>query len=168
MARIQKGKFDLFWGNTVLEDITEVEIEYEQDSEDFQTLAHQTYEIDGPVKATATITLLKTDIEALAAVLPQNFVPNAGTMSTGEVVIDVEGAIDVTANCEDDPVYNDFMIVSCGDPGQVFRMVNARTRLDGIDNPTTARTVMVKFIGEPEPGQASVQFYNEGALVPAS
>lgn len=168
MADIQKGKFDIEWGASVLEDVTNIEYDYEVETEDFQTLGKQTYEVDGPQKIVATIELLKTDIPALAAVLPQYYVANGEEMSTGETVDDPDGAIDVVDNCANEPVYNDLKVTSCGDPGQTVRMVNVRTRLDGINNPNTARTVLVRFIGEPAPDEATVQFFNEGALGPIS
>lgn len=158
------GSYNIKWGDNVLEDVTEIDFTNDISDEDFETLQGQTKTVDGPRKVTAGITLLSTDIQALAAVLPQHFVDDGEVMSTGETVNDAVGAIDVVDHCADAPVYHDLTITSCGDPGQVLRLVNCRTRLDSIDTPTTARTVQVLFLAEAESGQALVQFFNEGAL----
>lgn len=86
-------------------------------------------------------------------------------MSTGETVNEANGAIDVLAlDCDDEPVYNDLDIISCANPGQVFRLVNARTKLDSIEFDDKIRKVMVKFIGEPAQGDGNVQFFKEGTI----
>lgn len=159
------GPFNLTWGANTLNNIEEISNEYAQDSEDYTTVQHQTYELDGAIKSTVTLTLLASDVPALAAVLPQHHVANGGTMSTGETVTDIAGAIDMAAgDCDDDTVYNDLDIVSCANPGQVYRLVNARTKLDGVEFDDKIRKVMIKFVGEPAPGEANVQFFKEGTL----
>jgi len=110
-----------------------------------------------------TLTLLRTDIPALAAVLPQYYVAQGETLSTGETVDSSVGAIDVVPNCEDE-TRNNLDVTSCGDPGQTMRLVNARTRISGIDNPDKLRTVMVEFVGEAEGGTAAVQFFVAGGI----
>lgn len=160
-----RGPFDIQWGGNTLLNIEEIEIEYEQDSEDYTTVQHQTFQLDGPIKSTVTLTLLASDVAALAAVLPQYHVPNGGTMSTGETVNNAEGAIDVLAlDCDTDPVYNDLDVISCANPGQVFRLVNARTKLDSIEFDDKIRKVMVQFVGEPAQGDGNVQFFKEGTI----
>jgi len=164
-----RGPFDITWGANTLSNVEEIENEFEQDSEDYTTVQHNTYQLDGPIKATVTLTLLASDVAALAAVLPQYHVANGGTMSTGETVTDSDGAIDVAAlSCDDDPVYNDLDIVSCGNPGQVYRLVNARTKIDSIEFDDKIRKVAVQFIGEPAQGEANVQFFKEGTIAVAS
>jgi hypothetical protein len=158
-----KGPFELTWGANTLTDIEEIEVSYEPASEDYTTVQHSTYEVDGPVKAGVTLTLLGTDIASLAAVLPQHFVAQGGTMSTGETVDSSVGAIDVVPTC-DDTVNNDLEILSCGVDGQVLRLVNARTRIESIENDATLRKVMVKFIGESAGGVAPVQFFVTGGI----
>lgn len=164
MAAKAKGPFDLEWGDNVLVEVEEIDVEYEVDSEDYQTVQGQTFEIDGPTKASVTLTLLATDVAALSAVLPQNHVANGGVMSTGETVNNADGAIDVVSNCEDEPVYNDLDIIACATPGQVYRLVNARTRLESVEFDNKIRKIMVKFIGEPAQGDANVQFFKEGTI----
>lgn len=164
-----RGPWDVQWGDNTVVQVEEISTDFEQDSEDYTTVQHQTYELDGAIKASATLTLLGTDIAALAAVLPQYHVPNGGTMSTGEVVSDPDGAIDVkAAECDESPVYDDLDITSCGNPGQVFRLKNARTKIDSIDFDDKVRKVVVKFIGEPDEGEANVQFFKEGTINPVS
>lgn len=160
-----RGPFDILWGGNTIQNIEEIEVEYEQDSEDYTTVQHQTYELDGPIKATVTLTFLASDVAALAAVVPQYHVPNGGVMSTGETVNNADGAIDVVAlDCDSSPVYNPLDIVSCANPGQVFRLVNARTKLDSIEFDDKIRKVMIKFIGEPAQGDGNVQFFKEGSI----
>lgn len=162
---IIRGPFELKWGDNVLTDIEEIDVEQEVDSEDYQTLQGRTLEIDGPYKATATLTLLASDIQALAALLPQHFVPNGGTMSTGETVQTAVGAIDVAPSaCDEELIYNHFDIISCGDPGQVYRIVNARTRMDGIEFDNKVQKVMIKIIGEAASDEAVSQFFKEGTI----
>lgn len=160
-----RGPFDILWGGNTIQNIEEIEVEYEQDSEDYTTVQHQTYELDGPIKSTVTLTFLASDVSALAAVVPQYHVPNGGVMSTGETVNNADGAIDVVAlDCDTAPVYNPLDIVSCANPGNVFRLVNARTKLDSIEFDDKIRKVMIKFIGEPAQGDGNVQFFKEGTI----
>lgn len=160
-----RGPFDITWGANTLESVEEIEVEYEQDSEDYQTVQHQTFELDGAIKSTVTLTLLATNVAALAAVLPQYHVANSEVLSTGETVSDTDGAIDVVAvNCDESPVYSDLDIVACGNPGEVFRLVNARSKIDSIEFDDKVRKVMVKFVGEPGSGEANVQFFKEGTI----
>lgn len=160
-----RGPFDIKWGDNTLLNIEEVSVEYEQDSEDYTTLQHQSYQLDGPIKASVTLTLLASDVAALSVVLPQFHVNNGGVMSTGETVANAYGAIDVLAlDCDANPVYNDLDIISCANPGEVFRLVNARTKLDSIEFDDKVRKVMVQFVGEPAQGDGSVQFFKEGTI----
>lgn len=163
MAQLVTGKFTLTWGNNTLEDIEEIEVGYEQASEDYSTVQHYTYEVDGAIKATVNLTLLATDIPSLAAVLPQYFVANGETMSTGETVDSSVGAIDVVPTCAG-TTYNDLEIVSCDTPGQVLRLVNARTKIESIENDAMIRKVIVKFVGEAPEGQAPIQFFLSGGI----
>lgn len=160
-----RGPFNLKWGDNTLLNVEEISVEYEQDSEDYITVQHNTYEIDGPIKASATITLLASDVPALSVLLPQYHVLNGGVMSTGETVSEANGAIDINAlDCDTAEVYNDLDIIACGNPGEVFRLVNARTKLDSVEFDDKLRKVMVKFIGEPAQDQGVVQFFKEGTI----
>ncbi len=169
MASIARGPFNLTWGANTLTNISEISVDYSHDSEDYTTVQHQTYELDGPMKASVTLTLLASDVASLAALLPQYHVANSQVLSTGETVSDTDGAVDVLAlSCDDEAVYNDLDIQSCGDPGQVFRLVNARTKLDGIEFDDKVRMVMIRFVGEPAQGQANVQFFKAGTIAVVS
>ena len=162
MSRI-KGPYELDWGNNTLTDIGELDVDYDQDTEEYSTLQHNRFEVDGSIMVKITLTLLRTDIQALAAVLPQYYVAEGQQMSTGETVDSSVGAIDVVPNC-DEEVRNNLDVTSCGNPGQTMRLVNARTRISGIDNPDKLRTVMVEFVGEAEGGTAAVQFFVAGGI----
>lgn len=164
-----RGPFDLTWRGNTLANIEEITVDYTQDSEDYTTVQHQTFELDGPIKATVTLTLLASDVAALSLVLPQHHVLNGGVLSTGETVSEANGAIDVKAlDCDDAVVYGDLDINACGTESSVFRLVNARTRLDGIEFDDKVRKVMIKFIGEPAQSEATVQFFEENSVAVVS
>lgn len=168
MALVQ-GPFDVRWGSNTLVDVSEISLEFEQDSSDYTTIDNRRYTIDGAISASVTLTFLKSDVEALAAVLPQYRVAAGGTLSSGETVSG-DGAIDVmAASCESDPVYNDLDIVSCGTNGHVLRLKNARTKIDSAEfADNSVRTVSVIFIGEPEAGVASLQMFRENDVTAVS
>lgn len=164
-----KGPFDITWGGNTLLNIEGIEVEYDQDSEDYTTVQHQTIQLDGPIKSTVNLTLLASDVAALAAVLPQFHVANGGIMSTGQTVNNAAGAIDVLAlDCDQSPVYNNLDIVSCANPGEVFRLVNARTKLESVEFDDKIRKVVVQFIGEPAQGDGNIQFFKEGTVTVVS
>lgn len=165
---IIRGPQELSWGNNTLSGIEEIDVEYEQDSEDYETLQGNVYEVDGPMKVAATITLLDTDIPALAMLFPQYYVANGQTLSTGETVTDEDGAIDVkAAACDEELVFNDLDIVSCTE-GNTLRLKNTRTKVDGVEVDNKVRKVMVRFIGESPSGEAVMQFFKQGGINPAS
>lgn len=160
-----RGPFTIKWGDNTLEDIEEVEVEHEVDSEDYQTVGGRTLELDGAYKATVILTLLKSDIPALAAVLPQHFVANGGVLSTGETVNNADGAIDIVPlSCDDSIVYNNLDITSCGSPGNVVRLVNARTRIEAVELDDKIQKVQVKFVGEAAQTEATMQFFASGTI----
>jgi len=162
---IIRGPFTLNWGDNTINDVEEIDAEHEIDSEDFQTLGGRTVEIDGNFKATAIITLLASDIPTLAALLPQHFVANGEVLSTGETVNNADGAIDVAPlACDTNDIYNNLDITSCANPGQVTRLVNARTKLEGIEIDNKLEKIMVKFIGEAAADEATMQFFAAGTI----
>lgn len=165
-----RGPFDLRWGVNTLVDVSEISLEFEQDSNDYTTVDNRRYTIDGAINASVMVTFLGSDVAALAAVLPQYHVSNGGVMSTGEIVTNSAGAIDVlAASCDDDPVYNDLDVISCGATTQYFRLVNARTKIDSMEFADNAvRTVTIAFIGEPAQGDANIQFFVENGINPIS
>lgn len=160
-----RGPFTIKWGDNVITDIEEISVEHTIDSEDYQTIQGRTLEVDGPFKVTATITLLASDIPALAAVLPQHFVANGGVMSTGETVNNAQGAIDVrAASCDEALITNPLDIISCSTNAVVARIVDARSKMDGIEIDNKLQRVMVKFVGEAPADQATIQFFVEGSI----
>lgn len=164
-----RGPFNITWGGNTLLNIEEISVDYEQDSEDYSTVQHQTYQVDGPIKSSVTLTLLASDVPALAVVLPQYHVANGGTLSTGETVSEANGAIDIkAAQCGTNPVYNDLDIISCANPGHVFRLVSARTKLDSIEFDDKIRKIMVQFVGEPAQGEGNIQFFKSGTIATVS
>lgn len=160
-----RGPFTIKWGDNTINDVEELEVEQSIDSEDYETVGGRTIEVDGNYKATATITLLATDIALLAALLPQHFVANGGTLSTGETVNNATGAIDLApAGCDESLVYNNLDLISCGSPADVARIVNARTKLEGVEIDNKIRKVMIKFIGEAAADEATMQFFKQNTI----
>lgn len=162
---IVRGPFTLRWGDNVIQDVEEIDLEHEVDSEDYDTLQGKTLTIDGSYKVGATITLLSTDIAALAAIMPQYFVPNGGQLSTGETVNEANGAIDIrAAACDEELIFNNLDIESCENPANVMRIVNARTRIEDVDLDNKIRKVMIRFVGESLGTEATLQFFKKGTI----
>jgi len=164
-----KGPFTIKWGSNVIADVEEISIDHSISSDEFETIQGKTYEIDGAYKVSAIITLLASDIPALAAILPQHFVANGGVLSTGETVTSAAGAIDVVPGaCDESVTYNDLDIMSCASTANVARIVNARTKIEGIEVDGKIQKVMVKFVGESATDEASIQFFTEGTIAVVS
>jgi len=161
MAGLVKGPFIVKWGGNTLEDVQDYSFDYSVDSNDYNTIDGRKTTLEGAISASVSIQLLKSDVAALATVLPQYFVAQGETMSTGEVVADADGAIDVVAaSCDTTTVYNNLDIVSCGTNATVVRLVNARSVIDSVDlQDSTVLTFTVKFVGEPAQGDAAVQVF---------
>ncbi len=170
MASLVKGPFNLKWGVNTLIDVSEVSLDYSQESSDYTTVDNRQYSVDGAITATVSITFLKSDVATLAAVLPQYYVAQGENLSSGEEVTGEDGAIDViAASCDSDPVYSDLDITACGSNAQVLRLKNARTKIDGMELADNAvRTVTVMFSGEPSQGMASIQFFAEDDIAVVS
>lgn len=165
MATLVKGPFSLKWGDTTLEDIEDLSVDYSVDTEDFKTIQGQTYEIAGSHKAVVELTLLASDIPSLAALLPQYFVDDGEVLSTGETVAHADGAIDIVpGGCSTDPIYNHLDIIACGSSANIARMVNARTEISGMEISGKIRKVKVRVIGEPDSGDATLQFFRSGTI----
>lgn len=164
-----KGPFTLTWGNNTIEDVEEISVDHSISSDEFETIQGKTYEIDGAYKVSATITLLGSDIPSLAAILPQHFKANGEVLSTGETVSDADGAIDVVPGaCDESVTYNDLDIKSCASTSNVARIVNARTKIEGIEFDGKVQKVMVKFVGESGTDEASIQFFKDGTIAVVS
>lgn len=156
-----KGPFKIRWGSNPIVLVSELSNNYEQDSEDVDTFDGSKVTFDGAISASVDVSILANDIPALAALLPQYFVATGNTMSTGETVTSPTGAIDINAaGCDAVVESKNLDIISCGNPGQVYRLVNARTKLSAVDFETTHRVITISFIGVPESGKGVVQFFS--------
>ena len=94
---------------------------------------------------------------------------NGGILSTGETVNNADGAIDVLPrDCDEDLLYNNLDIIACANPGQVFRLVNSRTKIEGVEFDNKLQKIMVKFVGEAEATEATIQFFAEGTVAVVS
>lgn len=166
---IVRGPFNLKWGDNVIADVEEIDVSHEISADDLETVQGKTIELDGPFKATAILTLLASDIPVLAALLPQHFVANGEVLSTGETVDHAEGAIDVVPrDCDEDLLFNNLDIISCANPAVVFRLVNARTKIENVEFDNKLQKIMVKFVGEAEANEATIQFFREGTIAVVS
>ena len=144
-----KGNFNVKWGNNPILQVSEVGFNYDVDTSDYDTIEGTRYTIEGVQTATIDITLLGSDIASLRTVLPQYYVAQGGTLSTGETVTSDVGAIDVdAASCDTSTVNYPLDITACGADAEVTRLVNARSRISSIDlQDNKVRTVKVTFIG---------------------
>lgn len=165
MARLVKGPFNLKWGDNTIQDVEEIEVDSEISRDDFETVQGKTITVDGSRKATVKLTLLASDIPALAAIMPQYFVPNGQVLSTGETVNHAEGAIDIAAAvaCDQSEITNNLDIIACGSPADVTRLVNARTSFEDIEF-DKIRKVGITFIGQPEGDEGIIQFFRQGTI----
>lgn len=162
---IVRGPFVLKWGDNTIQDVEEIDLEHEVASDDYETIQGKVLTVDGAYRVSATLTLLSTDIAALAAILPQYFVPNGQQLSTGETVNNANGAIDIkAASCDENLIFNNLDIESCANPAEVLRIVNARTRIEDVDIDNKIRKVMVRFIGESLGTEATLQFFKKGTI----
>lgn len=154
---IVRGPFNLTWGENTLADIEEINIDHDIDSDDYANNSGKVFEVDKSEKIAVGLTLLASDIAALAAVFPQHFVPFGGTLSTGETIDATDGAIDFNLlSCDEIFIYNDLDIVSCGDPGNITRIKHTRTKLETIEIDKIQK-VRVRFISEVSGNEASIQ-----------
>lgn len=164
-----RGPFDIKWGGNTIQDVEKTDVKYSVASDDHETMSGKTITVDGAQKVTVSLDLLSSDIGSLAIVLPQYFVPDGGILSTGETVTNAAGAIDVVPHaCDEGLLYNDLDIISCGNPGQVFRIKHARTRIDGTPFDNKLGMVTVIFIGETESNEAVIQFFKENGIATIS
>jgi len=162
---IVRGPFDIKWGDNVISDVEELNVEHSIDSEEFETIQGKSIELDGVYKVSATLTLLASDIPALAVLLPQYFAANGSVLSTGETVNNANGAIDIkAASCDESIVYNNLDIISCGNPSNVLRIVNARTKIEGIEIDNKIQKVMIKFVGASATDEATMQLFIQGTI----
>ena len=158
-----RGPFNLKWGEDSILDVESIEIDFEIASEEYISNRGVTFELDRSVKVSVVLTLLATDIGALAIVLPQNNIPQGSDLNPGEAIADEEGAFQFLMPALDDQiVYNDLEITPCSDNPQVLRIRNARSKLDGIENDGKVQKVRVKFLGEAGADQAAVQMFRTG------
>ena len=163
-----KGPFTVQYGDNTLVDVSELSFNYDQDSNDYQTLDGRTYTVDGAMTASVEVTVLSTDISSLKVLLPQYLVAKGSKLSTGETVNGTDGAIDIVAaqNCANSSVTYPLTIRGCS--GDITRLWNAKASLSGIDiEDNSVRTLTITYTGQPDQGQGVIQFYKDGELTAA-
>ena len=161
-----KGPFLISWGANPIVEVSEVTLNYDVASNDYSTVDGRTFTVEGAITASVDVTLLASDVQSLAALLPQYYVAKGDKLSTGETVTADEGAIDiVAASCDNSNINYNLDIKACGTDAEVFRLVNARTALSAmnLDN-NVLRTVTITFRGEAPQGSGSVQMFLDGGI----
>lgn len=164
---IVRGPFTLKWGDTELEDVEEIDVSFDQESNDYTTVDGRRITLRGAISASATVTFLSSDVATLATVLPQ-FTKTAGsTMSSGETVDTGATAIDVYAgDCSVEEEAQDLDIIACGEDAEVLRIKACKTSISEVSlENNQVRTVQVTFTGEPAQGVASLQAFVNGTLI---
>lgn len=157
-----KGPHNIQFGGVTILDVEEVEVDYSQDSEEYDTLQGNKRIYDTTVLVEATLTLLANDVDALKVFVPDYWVAQGETLSTGETVDDPDGAIDITPGGCVTTETKHAVITSCSNPNQSFRIPECSVRIDGVEfDGAAARKVMVKLRGE---HTTPLQFYPEGAV----
>lgn len=159
---LAKGPFEIKYGVDVLAGIETIDITTDITRDTYETVQGRSYEIATNKRVTVVATFLETDVASLSVVLPQYFVANGGTLSTGETVNDADGAIDITPDvCGEAGAATDLVITSCGNPGHVLRIPECETEWESIEM-ESVRKVAVRFIGISTDSIA--QFFKEGAV----
>ena len=152
--------------------VGEFTLNYDQATNDYETLDGQTFTIEGAITVSADVQFLASDVAALRVFLPQYYVAPGEKLSTGETVSaesGSEGAIDiVAAQCDTTDTTYPLIVTSCN--GEVLRIPNCKTSISSVDlDNNVLRTVTLTFRGVPaydEDGKpaGSLQFYQEGML----
>lgn len=159
-----RGPFSIKWGANAILDVSEVSFNYDQATNDYETIDGRTITTDGAITASIELTLLSSDVAALQTIFPQYYVAKGDKLSTGETVTADEGAIDiVAASCDTSETKYPLDIISCA--GEITRLVNAKTSLSSMElADNSLRTVTVTFTGQPEQGEGIIQFFKQGGI----
>lgn len=155
------GPWDIEVAGIILGEIESLNFTYGVKSDTFDSLQGQSTTVYGAHSAEIEATFLETDITSLKAAIPQYWVPNGATLSTGEVITDPNGGIDIVPGNTGNP--RDLILVSANNPGQVMRLNDTTSEMSGVDITGTIRKVKVKFNCQPTAEQALLQFFKEGA-----
>lgn len=158
---IVKGPFQVKFGDAVLAGIDTLDFSYDVDSNDYDTVQGFSYTLYGAHRVSVTATFLESDVPALAAVLPQYYVANGGTLSTGETVSNADGAIDLVPGDLTGAETTDVVITSAN--GHVLRLPDCTTEIAGMDlQNDQVRTVDVVFTGTST--ASTIQMFASGAV----
>lgn len=152
---LKRGPFTVKWGSNVIQDIEEIAFDYTVNSSDLDTVQGVSYNVRGTIQVAVTVTLLSTDITALAALLPQYYVPTGDTLANGQVVANATGAIDiVAAECGSTQVANALIVEDCtgNDDGRLTVWATT-TDVDSVEFTDNVRKVMIAFRGTAPNGQ---------------
>lgn len=158
---IVRGPFTLTWGGNTLADIESIDLEYDVDTDDYKANSGQVYEINKSIKASIKLTFLATDLASISAVLPQHFKAEGEQLGDGTFVFDERGALDIKPDdCDTEYIYNDLEIAACSEPNESFKLLHARTVIDGFEI-GKIRKIVIKFVGEPGAGQSLIHLIGD-------
>lgn len=163
MGEILRGPNTLKLGLNTIAEVENIDVSYDVDSDDKKTVQGHTVTLYGAVKVSAKLTMLHSDVTSLAVLVPQNFVANGETLSSGEVVNDPDGAIDVLpAACSAAGLGEDLIIETCGDDGHIVRIMHCISQITGLSVDDKYTTVEVTLTGQSD--GASIQIFRKGAI----
>lgn len=170
IPKLVKGPFSLAWGSNAIVEVSELTFNYEQNTNDYETIQGSTHQVPGTLTASVELTLLATDVDTLGVFLSDYIVSAGSKLSTGETVAEGKQALDIrAASCASTETYNNLTITSCD--GEVTRLPHTNVRLTGMELADNAvRTVTLTFTATPETNatdkkpNAVVQFYQSDAI----
>lgn len=168
MSQIIRGPFNLIYGGNTLAEISTLKFNYSVDTTDTATVQGHKKRTYGSHEVTITATFLESDVASLALALPQYFVPNGSTLSTGETVTDSTGAIDVVPGKTATAVGADLIVEqSAGtSTSNVLRVLDAISEISGVNLDEKAQTVDVEFTGQSDIG--TIQMFLKDAITVVS
>ena len=165
------GPFNLKWGSNVLEDVDKITFKYSQASNNYTLVNGQTKTFFGSMSASITLSFLAPDTATLRMIFPQYYVPKGSKLSTGETVVDPDGAIDISAaQCSNTTLTYPLDVIGCGmNSANTLRLINAYTSLSAVNvQNDNLITVDVVFTGQPNYGEGTLQFFTQGGIDPES
>ena len=153
-----KGPFTVRFGATTITDVMDYSPTFDVTSNDYSTIDGRTSTITTGIRASVEVQLRGLTPSAVAAVLPQYYVAQGETLSTGQTVASEDGAIDIVpAACSEEDIANDLDIIDCTG-NLAVRINNAVASISSIDMQDGALlTITVAFTGQPGQGEAVAQ-----------
>ena len=156
------GPYTVKYGAVTFTDVTEVSWDYSANTNEQTLIDGRTLTLPTTTTASVSVTLYGADIKTLSLIFPQFAVTSGSQLSTGETLTkDAFDAKPMTA-CGAGETKDDLEIIGCK---LTTRLVNARAIIDSIEyQDNITQNVTIRFIGEPDPGEAVFQIYPNGGI----